>query len=224
MKNILVLIMVVPFALFASDADFDNGKRLYEQTCISCHGVKGDANTDMNLVVKPRNLTKSILTEKQIYNIVKDGSHKWGSKSDIMGAFTYVYNKQELEDISLYVFNSFVKKQNENFKKLLNDSSASNKITLKRGKKIFKRNCSLCHGLRGDGESDYVEQSKGQDSFIYPYNLQKIILNENQIFLYAKYGGKYWGTDKDDMPSWNKKYSDNDLKSVAKYINEFIKK
>ena len=81
----------------------------------------------------------------------------------------------------------------------------------------------MCHGITGDGKSDFVEQSKGNKNFIYPYNLQKIILNQDQIFLYAKFGGKYWGTDKDDMPSWKSKYDDTTLKSVAKYINEFIK-
>ena len=219
----IIKLLIIPFALFAYEADIDNGKRIYEETCISCHGINGNSDTNMNLIVKPRDLTKSILNKKQIFSIIKDGSHKWGSKSDIMSSFKYVYDDEEIADVSIYTFDNFTKKQNIHYKHLLKNSSSSKKISVKKGKKIFKRNCSLCHGLKGDGESDYVEQSKSQDNFIYPYNLQKIILDENQIFLYAKFGGKYWGTDKSDMPSWNKKYNDNDLRSVAKYINEFIK-
>ncbi len=44
------------------------------------------------------------------------------------------------------------------------------------------------------------------------------------MFLYTKEGGKFWGTHKDDMPSWKKKYSDFDLKSVVEYIDKVIKK
>ena len=224
----ILKLLVLPFALFATEPSCDidcynEGKKLYTQTCVSCHGVDGTANTDMQLVVKPRNLTKSILNKDQLYSIIKDGSHAWGSKSDIMGSFGFVYNKEDIENIALYVYEKFSKEQHQNFNNLLNNTNKNDKVSLKRGKKIFNRNCSMCHGITGNGESDYVEQSKGAENFIYPYDLQKIILNENQIFLYSKHGGKYWGTDKNDMPSWKTKYDDATLKSVAKYINEQIK-
>jgi hypothetical protein len=44
------------------------------------------------------------------------------------------------------------------------------------------------------------------------------------MFLYSKYGGKFWGTHKDDMPSWKRKYKDFTLKSVIYYIEETYKK
>lgn len=115
-----------------------------------------------------------------------------------------------------------------NLKKVLNflkidTSTLDDTKMLKIGKKIFKRNCSLCHGVTGNGESVYVEQSKENQQFLYPYNLNKIILDENQVFLYAKFGGHFWGTDKEDMPSWKKKYDDTKLKYVAKYIVTKIK-
>jgi len=44
------------------------------------------------------------------------------------------------------------------------------------------------------------------------------------MFLYAKYGGHYWGTDKNDMPSWSRKYDDFTLKSVVKYIDFTFRK
>jgi mono/diheme cytochrome c family protein len=66
--------------------------------------------------------------------------------------------------------------------------------------------------------------SKGSKEFLYPYNLTKILLSEEQIFLYAKEGGHYWGTDKKGMPSWKKKYDDKTLRSVAHYVKEKIVK
>jgi mono/diheme cytochrome c family protein len=199
------------------------GKLLYIKTCISCHGDKGKAKTNMQLVVRPRDLTKSILTLNQIYKVIRDGSHEYGAKSDIMPSFKPVYSDEDIIDLSLYVFNTFTKQQEQHKRKLLESSSFVNKISLQYGKKVYNKNCSLCHGANGDGNSEYVRKSKNEKNFIYPYDLQRILLDENQIFLYTKYGGKYWGTDKDDMPSWKKKYDDYALKSVSKYINKMIK-
>lgn len=202
--------------------DIKEGEEIYKNTCISCHGVDGQANTGMSLVVKPRDLTKSILTQKQLYEMIKEGSFTWGSRSDIMAAFKTVLDEDQLQNVTYYVFKNFVEPNHKNVKRLLDEAKFDQTISVKTGEKIFKRNCSLCHGIHGDGDSKYVKQSMASDTFIYPYNLQKILLNENQIFLYAKFGGKFWGTDKDDMPSWKNKYNDSELKSVAKYIIETI--
>ncbi|MEA3383347.1 MAG: c-type cytochrome [Campylobacterota bacterium] len=218
---------LLSFHLNADDFDlslFEKGEKLYSQTCVSCHGVDGTSNTNMRLVVKPRDLTKTVLYEKQIVNIIKDGSMFWGSKADIMPAFKYVYNDNQIKSIAYFVYNKFVKETASSRASLTNTSKETKELSLTLGKKIFKRNCSLCHGIKGDGESIYVEESKSQDNFIYPYNLTKILLNEKQIFLYSKFGGKFWGTDKNDMPSWSQKYNDFELKSVAKYIHEVIQK
>ncbi len=232
-KNIvLVALSILPSLVFASQiskADmFKNGKDIYEATCISCHGKNGETNAEMHLVVKPRKLNKTILTHDESFKIIKEGAHYFGAHSDIMPAFKYVYSDSELNNVALYINETFNSKRDEKVSKLIAESDTILKKDeskmLKVGEKIFKRNCSLCHGINGDAKSDYVEQSKKSQNFIYPYNLTRTLLNENQIFLYAKFGGKFWGTDKNDMPSWKKKYNDFKLKSVAKYVNEKIKK
>lgn len=225
MRNILILSLFLSSFVLADELDeynFKNGEDIYKQTCISCHGADGKAQTNMNLVVKPRDLTKTILDHDQIYKIVRDGSHVWGSKSDIMPSFKSVYSDEDLIDVAYYVSQNFAKPRSSEVNQLLNDAKKLNNTSMKKGKKVYLRNCSLCHGLKGDGNSVYVEQSKEQDNFIYPYDLTKILLTKEQIFLYAKYGGKFWGTDKNDMPSWKKKYDDETLKSVAEFITEHI--
>ena len=92
---------------------------------------------------------------------------------------------------------------------------------LKRGKKIFNRNCKYCHGDIGKG--DGLAAKNPVDS-IFPYDLTRTLLTKQQIFLYIKYGGKHWGTDKNDMPSWKKKYDDFTLRSVTKYVDEVLRK
>lgn len=214
-------------SLYATDYSYEDGKAIYERTCISCHGEQGNTNPAMKLVVEPRKLTKTILTEEQSFEIIKEGAKFWGAHSDIMPTFKYVYNDGELKDVAHYVSKAFNPDIEKRVQKLLNESGKISKADeakmMKTGKKIFNRNCSMCHGLTGNGESEYVEQSKAQDNFIYPYDLRRTLLNEDQIFLYAKFGGKYWGTIEDDMPSWKRKYNDFKLKSVAKYVNEKIK-
>ena len=86
--------------------------------------------------------------------------------------------------------------------------------------KIFNRNCKYCHGIKGYG--DGVATKNPTDS-IFPYNLTKTLLTKQQIFLYIKFGGHFWGTDKDDMPSWKKKYNDFQIHSIAKFIDEEIR-
>ena len=220
MKKFLLL-SLLPLFLFAKD-----GKTIYAETCASCHGENGKAETGVRLVVKPRSLHKSILTKKQMFQIIKHGAHDFGARSDIMPSFKYVYNDKEIESVANYISNSFNSNIKEKLKNLLptqNISVEKQKKMLSIGKNIFQKRCAKCHGIRGDGESEYVEMSKANSKFIYPYNLQKILLTQNQIFLFSKYGSKYWGANKNNMPAWLVKYNDYELKSVAKYIEEKIK-
>ncbi len=224
----LAILTALSLEASSKEDSFNRGEVIYQETCISCHGENGETNVEMQLIVKPRKLNKTILTLEQSFEIIKEGGHHWGAHSDLMPAFKYVYSDAELMDIAYYINKKFNSKVNERVKKLLEESdviSKEDKLKMdKIGKKIFKRNCSLCHGIDGSGKSDYVEQSKASNNFIYPYDLRRTLLTQDQIFLYAKFGGHYWGTDKDDMPSWKKKYSDMKLKAVAKYVKEKIKK
>ena len=220
----LLSVLVLMSIVYADDR-YDIGEEIYEDTCISCHGEDGRADVDIKLVVKPRDLQSSILTEEQSYQIIKHGAHYWGASADIMPAFGTVYDEEQLRSVAYYIKKEF----NPNVQKKIDTLYAqSDKIPekkchkmMKRGKKIYKRNCSWCHGIdaKGDGAATHNPEKS-----IYPYDLTKTLLTDKQIFLYAKYGGKYWGTDKDDMPSWKKKYDDFTIKSVVMYIEETFRK
>lgn len=230
MKRFLIALCVIPIALMASGSSEDEkyriGKAVYEETCITCHGVDGNTNPEMQLVVMPRKLTQTILTQEQSMKIISEGAHHWGARADIMPAWKYVYSPEQIEAVALYIHEAFNPNRDAKVKKLIAESLPLNGMKddkmLATGQKIFKKNCSLCHGVTGNGESEYVEKSKASNVFIYPYNLTRTLLTEEQIFLYAKFGGHYWGTDKSDMPTWKKKYNDIKLKCVAKYVKEKI--
>lgn len=232
MKIFILALLAIPMVLL-SDGSNDNekyriGKAVYEETCITCHGVDGNTNPDMQLVVMPRKLSKTILTREQSVKIISEGAHFWGARADIMPAWKYVYSPEKIEAVALYIHKAFNPDGDKHVKELIAEStvlsSTDEKNMLQVGEKIFKKNCALCHGVTGNGESEYVEKSKASNIFIYPYNLTRTLLNEDQIFLYAKFGGHYWGTDKTDMPTWKKKYNDIKLKSVAKYVKEKVVK
>lgn len=221
----LLLLAAIALSLNALDAKFELGQKIYIQTCVSCHGVDGRANGDMKFVVRPRSLQASILNEEQSYQIVKKGSKYWGSAADIMPSFESVFSDEELHAVSYYIskkFNPDSKiKVEEYYAK--SEKIPENKLSKmhKRGAKIYKRNCSWCHGLEGKGDG---AATRNPEKSIYPYELGKTLLTKKQMFLYAKYGGKFWGTDKNDMPGWSRKYDDYTLKSVVLYIDETFRK
>ena len=235
-KLILSLLVLLQLAFAESsftDHDLEKeemlllGQRLYKQTCATCHGVSGETNDKMELVVKPRKLQKTLLTQEQSYEIIKHGAHYFGAHADIMPAFKYVYNNEQLISLSYYISHTFNTQRDSKIKKHLHESKKlskkNEKDALNIGEQIFQKKCALCHGETGNGESEYVEKSKAEENFIYPYNLTRTLLSEDQIFLYAKFGGHFWGTDKTDMPAWGKKFTDIELKSVSKYITKKIK-
>ena len=201
------------------------GKKIYHESCVSCHGEDGSANTNMQLIVKPRSLNKTLLYPEQMYLIIKDGARYWGAKSDIMPAFKYVYNEEQMRAVTEYIVKTFNPQAKKRVDELYAKSEPLDKAKmgkmLKRGKKIFKRNCSWCHGKKGYG--DGLATKNPVDS-IFPYNLTKTLLDEKQTFLYIKYGGRYWGAFKDDMPSWKKKYDDWTINSVVRYVYEVLRK
>jgi mono/diheme cytochrome c family protein len=223
--KIFFLIFLAFFSLFAKDSKFEKGKEIYFDTCVSCHGENGESNKNLKLIVMPRDLKKSILTQEQTYNIIKKGARYWGAAADIMPSFESVYSDEEIKAVAYYISKAYNPNVKEKIKKLLDKEEPipekKIKKMAKRGKKIYFRNCSWCHGLeaKGDGEA-----TKNPEMSIFPYDLTKTILTQDQMFLYVKYGGKFWGTHKNDMPSWSRKYDDFTLRSVVKYVDEHFKR
>jgi mono/diheme cytochrome c family protein len=222
---LLFTLLSSTYALGNAEVDIKLGEKLYKQTCLACHGKNGDSKNNLDLVVNSRELRKTILTQEQAYQTIKEGGYYWGAYANVMPAFKYIFEEKELLSISKYISETFNKDIENKIETLY---SQSDKIPqkkkakmLKRGEKIYKRNCHWCHGTTGKGDG---EATRNPDKSIYPYDLTKTLLTPKQMFLYAKYGGKFWGTHKDDMPSWKKKYNDFDLKSVVEYINKVIRK
>lgn len=94
-------------------------------------------------------------------------------------------------------------------------------ISIKLGERLYNRTCIMCHGEEGKGDGSITKNSSNT---IEPKAFIKTILSEEQIYLFAKHGGQYWGAANSDMPDWGDKFSDTELKSIARYITKKLKK
>lgn len=228
MKKILFAVLAFYSIISANESNeniLNIGENIYKKTCAYCHGNNGIPPKNITLLVVPRDLRKSILEEEQIFRTIKYGAHFWGAKSDIMPSFKSVFSDSEIKAVTQYVskkLNPDRKDKNQKlYEKSQNINNFKNSEIVNNGKKLFNKNCKLCHGAKGRGDGI---ATKKQGESIYPYDLTKILLTEEQIFLYVKYGGKYFGTFKNDMRSWQNTYNDDALKSVAKYVYQILNK
>ena len=224
MRKILTALTLFASIVSAANVDksmMERGKEIFDQTCAGCHGKDGTGLKQGGFNVQPRNFTRSILDENQIYLIAKKGAFHWGAVTTGMPAWESVYDDRSLKAVAHYVYNTFAKESHKKVEEYRYDSSKLSEKALKRGKKIFNRNCAYCHGKEGKGNG---VATYNPEKSIFPYNLTKILLTEKQIFLFAKYGGKHWGAQKDDMPGWGVKYDDETLMGVARYVETNLKK
>ena len=223
MKKTLLTITLFTSLLFAEGADngmMKQGETIFKQTCIGCHGVDGMGVKQGGFIVQPRKFAKTILNEEQIFQIAKKGAFYWGAVTTGMPAWEHVYDDASLKAVAHYIYHTFGKESSETVDALVYDSSKLEDTVLKRGKKIYSRNCAYCHGKEGHGNG---VATYNPEQSIFPYDLTKILLSEKQIFLFAKHGGEHWGSQRDDMPGWGVKYDDETLMGVARYVETNLK-
>lgn len=85
----------------------DNGKKLFEATCVTCHGIEGKGNgpASKGLNPPPRNFmdkaVMSKITDEQIFKTIKGGGAAVG-KSPVMPAHPQ-FTESQLKDIIAYV-------------------------------------------------------------------------------------------------------------------------
>jgi cbb3-type cytochrome c oxidase subunit III len=97
----------LPFGLAA---DMTKGKAFYDRNCATCHGVKGDGNGPRAYFInpKPRSFvatdSRAVLNRPVIFASVSAG--KQGTE---MPAWDKVLNRQEIANVSEYVFLAFIR-------------------------------------------------------------------------------------------------------------------
>jgi len=86
----------------------------------------------------------------------------------------------------------------------------------RRGEAVFKANCLLCHGVKGDG--------KGRASVLFdppPANLTKSDKNDEYKRMIITYGGAYMGRSP-VMPIWGEQLTTQEIEDVIKYLRTLL--
>ena len=106
---IISLAILLPgAALVARAGSPDEGKKLYEQYCATCHGQsgKGDGPAAAALDPKPRDHTNkeymSKLSDEDLLNVIKNGGASIG-KSPIMPPWGAALKDDQIKDVIAHV-------------------------------------------------------------------------------------------------------------------------
>lgn len=213
----------------AKRGDLAIGKRVYEEICFACHGLKGDGkgpswfNTKPSPQVFINSVYMSRLTDEYIFNVVKYGKLAVlnGQIPDkklpalAMPSFGAVLEDQQIRDLI-------------KFERAFSQGGPQSAEM----REIFDAACAVCHGKggRGDGERAYTKQpapkyfvSEGQPS---PMNLTDPQLmarfGDDFLFSLIKKGkiGSIVEDKFDTMQPFGQVLSDKEIWSVIRYIRE----
>jgi cytochrome c oxidase cbb3-type subunit 3 len=104
----VVCAIVLSTAFVAHTADVDEGKKLYGQFCVSCHGQsgKGDGPAAAALNPKPRDHTDkelmSKLSDEDMLKVIKNGGVSVG-KSPLMPPWGASLKDDQIKDVIAYI-------------------------------------------------------------------------------------------------------------------------
>jgi mono/diheme cytochrome c family protein len=105
---VVLYTVVLGTALIAHAADAEQGKKLYGQFCVTCHGEsgKGDGAAAAALNPKPRDHTDkeymSKLSDDDMLKVIKNGGASVG-KSPLMPPWGASLKDDQIQDIIAYV-------------------------------------------------------------------------------------------------------------------------
>jgi cytochrome c oxidase cbb3-type subunit III len=171
------------------------GGIVFRTYCILCHGERGDGmsrgaklygSAILDLKTKPREYTEKI---------IRLGGKPLGL-SDWMPSWKDELSEEQIGDVIEYL--SLVKDQ------------------VSRGAVVFRTNCILCHGVKGNG--------KGRASVFFdppPANLTMSDKNDEYKKMIITLGGKAMGRS-EVMPIWGEQISEQQIDDVVAYLRTIL--
>lgn len=191
------------------------GARVFQQRCELCHGSKGMGEgvlaltlknyPDTNLL-KPKYRTDIDSVRQQIIFGGSQGqmhhfSPPWGDE------LTWT----EIESVTLFI--AKLRESPKSAFEMLSKEVKHQKPTLKLGRLTFKNRCALCHGADGEGNGKMAKIIKDPP----PFNLTYSMMPDEYLIDMISKGGQ--GMQRSPrMPPFGGDLSDNEIKSVVKYI------
>jgi cytochrome c oxidase cbb3-type subunit 3 len=173
------------------------GGIVFKSYCVLCHGEKGDGDArgatlhqDINLAITPQS---SVYYEK----IIRLGGVGM-NRSPFMPIWQDELSEEQISDVVVYLT-------------ILGDNT-------RRGEIVFKTNCILCHGLKGDGH--------GRAAKLYtppPADLTHSYRDKQYKQVIVTLGGAAMGRSP-VMPIWGQQLTKQEIQDVVSYIETLVVK
>ena len=202
------------------------GGKIYIKNCFLCHGdlLDGKGLFGESFIPSPANFTakNSVVSKTPAYafwRIMKGGKglpEKFEPWNSAMPSWEGVLSQEEAWKTILYI--------NETVKSRRQQSQEEQKPSIKRGKKIYFKNCAFCHGDKGKGDGPSAEYSLPQ-----PRNFTKghIKIRSTSFGKIPTDGDLFnaitRGMKDTTMPGWGH-LSKSDRNSLVIYIKSLSKK
>ncbi len=173
------------------------GSIVFKHYCVLCHGERGDGIARATKLYGVVNLVINQNTPEYYNNVIRNGGKAVG-KSDLMPPWEDELSEEQINDVVAYL--------------------SSVRDPVKRGEAVFKTNCILCHGIKGDG--------KGRAAVLYdppPANLTRSDKNDDYKISIITLGGAAMGRSP-VMPVWGKQLSTQEIKDVVAYLKTILVK
>ena len=171
------------------------GGVVYKTYCTLCHGERADGEARGAKLYGEANLTLMPGSSEYTEKIIRYGGEAVG-KAKFMPAWQEELSEEQINDVIAYLF-------------IVQDPVG-------RGGVVFKTNCILCHGTKGDG--------KGRMSAFLdppPANLTKSDKNDEYKKMIITLGGTAMGRS-DRMPVWGEQISEQQIDDVVAYLRTIL--
>ena len=171
------------------------GGIVFRAYCILCHGERGDGLSRGAKLYGASTLSLKTSSPAYIEKIIRYGGKAVG-QSDFMPSWKEELSEEQIGDVIAYL--SIVKDQ------------------VSRGGVVFKTNCILCHGIKGDG--------KGRASVLFdppPANLTLSDKNDEYKKMIITLGGEAMARSP-AMPIWGEQLSEQQIDDVVAYLHTLL--
>ncbi len=216
---------------------FDDGKALFTQKCLPCHGCSGNGQGTYarQTVARPANLNERIANFPQIN---PDAFHFWRVHEGVPGTAMPPWGLSLDEDtiwrIATYEM-SFVQGSIRTVAGEISDDEgdqfdaethikpeiAGTQVEFEKGKALYELYCAQCHGI--DGHGDGPASIKTTGGYIRPEPADF----EESGSDFTNYGRWVWkvtkGVETTNMPPWEQALSKNEIFLVIFYEQSFSK-
>jgi mono/diheme cytochrome c family protein len=172
--------------------------KLYLSYCSVCHGEKGDGKSraQNSLNPPPRDFTSTPserLTRSQMIEAVTHGK-----PGTAMASWKTQLQPQQIEAVVDYVRSTFMPSPVE--------------TANSRGRQVFSKNCSVCHGEKGDG------RSRAQASLNPPPRDFTAAAARSELSAQRMFTSVTFGRADTAMAGFKNRLSEEDIRAVVAYI------